>query len=183
MAMDLKTKPTTDPKQKIESKPMVENKPAVSTEGKSRKLWIAIISLALVAVGSLTILAFPYFKEIHSSRSNLKAVQNSKHGQVKATLTLAPFLVNLADTDNIRFVQTTFHLGLAEELDDEAGNPVAIAAIRDSIISLLSSKTSDQILTPQGKDKLREEIRTRVNAISPQVKVVEVYIVDFVVQL
>jgi flagellar basal body-associated protein FliL len=55
--------------------------------------------------------------------------------------------------------------------------------MRDSIISLLSSKTAGQILTPEGKDKLREEIRLRVGAISPGIKILEVYIVDFVVQL
>jgi flagellar FliL protein len=74
-------------------------------------------------------------------------------------------------------------LGLAEELDEENKSTVSIPAMRDSIITLLSSKTAEQILTSHGKDKLRDEIRSRINAISPRMRVVEVYIVDFVVQL
>ena len=64
-------------------------------------------------------------------------------------------------------------------------NPVVIAATRDAIISLLSTKTSDQILTVEGKDKLRREVRERVNAFfaGSKAKVQDVYIVEFVVQL
>jgi flagellar FliL protein len=113
----------------------------------------------------------------------MKAAKASKLEQIKATLPLEPFLVNLADTDASRFVKTTFQLGLAEELRGEADSSVSIPAIRDSIITLLSSKTAEQILTSQGKDKLRDEIRSRINALSPNIKVVEVFIVDFVVQL
>jgi len=96
---------------------------------------------------------------------------------------LSEVLVNLADTEESRFVKGTFQMGLAEEPKEKEKDVVAIAAMRDSIITLLSSKTADQILTPQGKDKLREEIRARVNVVSPQIKVLEVFIVDFVVQL
>lgn len=186
IALDLKTKPKADAKQKVESKPIVENKAAVDTKGKSRKLWILIGSLVLIVVAaSLGFWSFRHFKGTPKSSAGLKgkAIQNSGREQVKTTLALEPFLVNLADTDEARFVKTTFQLGLAEDLNEEAKSPVAIAAMRDSIISLLSSKTADQILTPQGKDKLREEIRSRVNSITPKVKVLEVYIVDFVVQL
>ena len=61
--------------------------------------------------------------------------------------------------------------------------PEDSAAMRDSIISLLSTKTAEQIMTPQGKDKLREEILAQVGEVNPDAKILEVYIVDFVVQL
>jgi len=182
MALDLNAK--ADAKQKVESKPIVENKAEGAIKGKSRKLWVLLGSLVLVLiVAAGAFFALPYFKGSHKSQAGAKekAVE-AKAEKVKAALALDPFLVNLADTDEIRFVKTTFQLGLAEEPKGEIKGP-AIAAMRDSIISLLSSKTAEQILTPQGKDKLREEIRSRVNFISPEVKVLEVYIVDFVVQL
>ncbi len=183
MALDLKDKSKTEAKQKIESKPIVENKPVAGPEGKSRRLWILIGAVTLAVFAGLTYLAFPYVMGIWSAYPAEKGVQNSRHGQVKTTLALDPFLVNLADADEARFLKTTFQLGLAKEPSEEARSPVAIAAMRDSIISLLSSKTAEQVLTPQGKDKLREEILSRVNAVSPQIKALEVYIVDFVVQL
>jgi flagellar protein FliL len=184
MTLDMKAKPKADGKQKIESKPIVENKTDVLPERKSHKLWIFIGLLVLITIVSLAFLAFPYFKGIRDSSFELagKPYHGSKHEPVKATLSLEPFQVNLADADELFYVKATFHLGLAEELD-EAQKGLAVNALRDSIISLLSSKTADQILTPQGKDKLREEILLRANSISPPMRVVEVYIVDFIVHL
>jgi flagellar protein FliL len=175
---------------KIDSKPVVENKAAPAPSGKSHKLWILIGSaLLILTVGIGAFFAIPYYKTVKASAQGKgEAAVSGKESKssrppVKGVLALDPFLVNLADTEEIRFLKTTFQLGLEEDLGEEGKDPSAVAAIRDSIITLLSSKTADQILTPQGKDKLREEIRERVNAVSPQIKVVEVYIVDFVVQL
>lgn len=182
MATDTQAKPKADAKQKIESKPIVENKADAERPKKSFKLWIVIGAVVLLLiVGGFGFWAFPRFKAAGSS--SLKPGQTSKLEHVKATMPLDPFLVNLADTDASRFVKTTFQLGLAEEIEEESKNFISIPAMRDSIITLLSSKTAEQILTPEGKDRLREEIRSRVNALSPEIKVVEVYIVDFVVQL
>jgi flagellar protein FliL len=182
MALDTQAKQKAEAKQKIESKPIVENKTEAEAPKKSRKGLIVIGSIALIMVlGGLGFLGFRYYRGDWKSDSDLKAGKHSKQEQVKAILALDPFLVNLADREESRFVKTTFQLGLAEEMKEE--NKSSVAAMRDSILSLLSSKTADQILTSEGKDKLRDEIRSRVNAISPKIRVVEVYIVDFVVQL
>jgi flagellar FliL protein len=182
MALDTQTRPKADAKQKVESKPIVENKAEAEASKKPRKRWILIVSIALALIlGSLGFLGFRYFRGGWKLGSAHKADQSSKKEQVKATLALEPFLVNLADKEESRFVKTTFQLGLADDFKED--DKSSIAAMRDSIITLLSSKTADQILTAQGKDKLREEIRSRINAISPKIKVLEVYIVDFVVQL
>ena len=164
--------PGTNAKPKIESKPLVENKAAAQGKTKLRRPRILFGILALVvAVTCAALLTYPYWN------------RSEGQGPVKATLALDPFLVNLADTGEVRFVKTAFQLGFAEEPDDKVINSVAMAAIRDSIISLLSSKKAEQILTPEGKLELRQEIRSRVNTLLPGTKVLEVYIVDFVVQL
>jgi flagellar protein FliL len=178
-ALDIKAKPKVDAKAKVESKPIVENKPGVETKGKSRKLlWLAMFAVFIIIVGGAAFFAAPYLKG-----KTGKSPKKPEPEQVKATLALDPFLVNLADKEEIRFVKTTFQLGLAKEPSEEAKSGAAIAAIRDSIISLLSSKTAEQILTTQGKDKLREEIRSRIRSVAPNINILEVYIVDFVVQL
>jgi flagellar FliL protein len=164
-------------KGKMESKPMVENKPGVEPKGRSRFFWALIGFGFFLVLGSAAFFAAPYVK----TKMAKKSVPQRE--QVKATMTLDPFLVNLADKQEIRFLKTTLQLGLAEEPKEEAKKDVVVAAIRDSIISLLTSKTAEEILSSQGKDKLREEVRLRVRSAAPDIKVLEVYIVDFVVQL
>jgi flagellar protein FliL len=186
MAPDTQKKEKADSKQKMESKPIVENKAETEPTKKSGKRWILIGAIALLLIaGGAAFWAYPHFTGGAKTAGDAKAghVQKPVLEKVKATLALEPFLVNLADKEESRFVKGTFQMGLAEELKEKEKDAVAIAAMRDSIITLLSSKTADQILTPQGKDKLREEIRARVNVVSPQLKVLEVFIVDFVVQL
>lgn len=180
-------KPNAETKQKIESKPMVENKTAESDkpQAKSGKLWIMIgILVFVLAAAGAAFMVLPFTKGARTSLwTKVMGTATHTKAEVKATLALEPFLVNLADSEEVRFVKTTFQLGLAEEPNEEVKSGAAIAAIRDSIISLLTSKKSEQILTPEGKEALRQEIRSRVNSISPKTKVLEVYIVDFVVQL
>jgi flagellar protein FliL len=176
-----------DAKPKIESKPIIESKPEAEPAKKSGKRWILIGAavLVLMIAGGTAFWAIPHFRGTGKTSADAKAKSAEKPAvePVKAMLALEPFLVNLADVDESRFVKASFQLGLAEEIGEKGKDTVAIAAMRDSIITLLSSKTADQILTPEGKDMLRKEIGARVNAVSPQMKVLEVFIVDFVVQL
>jgi len=171
-----------EPEENIDEKP------------KSSKLWILIAVLIFLVTGDLTFRAFSYISGNQPAAASApgqpggkeKATASSakpKKAEVKSTLTLEPFLVNLADKEEVRFVKATFHLGLEDTADEIAKNPVLLAAMRDAIISILTSKTSAQILTPEGKDRLRQEIRDRVNEIAPKARVQDVFIVDFVVQL
>jgi flagellar FliL protein len=159
--------------------------------------WIVLAALVLITSVGTGLFAWRYFTHAggegappvsEGSQGNAAAHQAADAKQVlaaKSTLSLDPFVVNLADKTDLRFVKATFHLGLAEEDETATKNPVIIAATRDAIISLLSTKTSDQILTVEGKNHLRREIRERVNAFfaGTKAKVQEVYIVEFVVQL
>jgi flagellar protein FliL len=169
-------------KQKAESKPVVENKGTGGIKSKLPKLWIIFSALIIVILGILGYFIYPhYLGKGKSAEKTKKKVELPE--EVKAAFSLEPFLVNLADHEEVHFVKATFKLGLGKAPDEEAKNDVVIAAIRDSIISLLSTKKAEQILTLQGKDQLRQEIKSRVNIVSPKLKVLEVYIVEFVVQL
>lgn len=152
------------------------------TKKKSKKGLLLIGAAVLLVAGG-------GFAAVHYlSPSNGKAVQSESTSptvRIKSMMNLDSFLVNLADAESTRFVKVTFRLGLDEpKLGEEyAGDPVILAATRDKILSLLSIKTADDLLTPEGKDRLRNEIREKVNPILPKGKIVNVFIVDFVVQL
>jgi flagellar FliL protein len=143
---------------------------------------IGVAGIVIVAGGA----TFGILKYLRSA-GTAAAAEKVKKESVESTLNLEPFLVNLADKEATRFVKVTFRLGLSvneKEVEEKlAKNNVFLAQTRDSIISLLTSKTSEEMLTADGKEKLRQEVQTRVNAFLSKGKVMEVYIVDFVVQL
>jgi len=75
------------------------------------------------------------------------------------------------------------------KIEMEMANPAVkpelesrLAAIRDAVLVLLTTKTLQDIQDVQGKNQLREEILSAVSKIVAQGKVTKVYFTDFVVQ-
>ena len=106
------------------------------------------------------------------------------HGAVAETGAIAdldPFIVNLADTPEVRYLKVTMKLELtnasaAEEIT--ARTP----QIRDAILVLLTSLDSVTARSPQGKHKLREDVTARINGLLPKKSVKTAYFTDFVIQ-
>lgn len=97
------------------------------------------------------------------------------------TSSLEPFVVNLADPGRPRYAKIVVQL----ELDAEpaAGEIEGLKPkVRDSLIMLFSSKTSEEMTTVGGKETLRNEIIRRLNSLLTTGKVAEVYFTEFVVQ-
>ena len=92
-----------------------------------------------------------------------------------------PFIVNLADTPEVRYLKLTVKLEL-ESQDASAELASRIPQLRDTILVLLTSKDSASIRTAQGKFQLRDEITQRVNSLLPKPGVRAAYFTDFVVQ-
>jgi flagellar FliL protein len=98
-----------------------------------------------------------------------------------AMFDLEPFIVNLADSPEIRYLKLTVKL----ELENEAVTAelsARVPQVRDTVLVLLSSKDSNTVRTTQGKLQLRDEITQRVNGILPKPGVRSAYFTDFVVQ-
>lgn len=94
---------------------------------------------------------------------------------------LEPFIVNLADAPDIRYLKMTIKLEV--ENDGVSTNLTArIPQVRDTVLVLLSSKESSAIRSAQGKFQLRDEITQRVNGLLPKPGVKTVYFTEFVVQ-
>lgn len=94
---------------------------------------------------------------------------------------LDPFIVNLADAPDIRYLKMTIKL----EVENEGVSATLsgrIPQLRDTILVLLSSKDSATIRSPQGKFQLRDEITQRINGLLPKPGVKTAYFTDFVVQ-
>ena len=94
---------------------------------------------------------------------------------------LEPFLLNLADRDELRFLKVSIKLEL-DRPEEKTDFPKKVPAIRDALLVLLSSKESQLLRTVNGKRRIREEIMTRANGVMSKGKVSNVFFTDFIIQ-
>lgn len=161
------------------------------------KLLIIVVAAALVAgIGG----AFVIVKVMGSGHSNGGGEASEEHkaeasakseghgdggkqgaGPMGVMFDLDPFIVNLADAPDIRYLKMTIKLEVENE-GVSANLSGRIPQLRDTVLVLLSSKDSATIRTPQGKFQLRDEITARINGLLPKPGVKTAYFTDFVVQ-
>lgn len=98
-----------------------------------------------------------------------------------AVYSLDPFIVNIYDGQELRYLKLKVEMELS---DAEAKNEMTArqAQIRDGILSILTTKTLQDLQYLQGKNQLKNEIMAVVTKISTQGKVKQIYFTDFVVQ-
>jgi flagellar protein FliL len=96
-----------------------------------------------------------------------------------AMMPLETFIVNLRVKGS--FLKITMSLEFGEpELPHTAENDVP--KIRDAVIRLLAKKDAQELLSPEGKEKLDDEIKDGVNQVLGSEDVVAVYITEFIIQ-
>jgi flagellar FliL protein len=126
----------------------------------------------------------PKVKTEKTSDTKSDSISLPDDEEVKHVIELQPFVVNLADVDQARYLRLTVSLGIGEREDgEETPNPIFMTRIRNAILSVLTAKTSEDILTNQGKITLRKELLKATQEASEEPKVVAIYITDFIVQL
>lgn len=104
-------------------------------------------------------------------------------GDVKHVTELQPFIVNLADKEGARYLRLTISLGLGEGESSEKPDPIFTTRVRNAMLAVLTSKTSEEVLSAEGKVALRKELLKAAQAASDEPKVEAIYITDFIVQL
>lgn len=96
-------------------------------------------------------------------------------------LPLDPFIVNLSEPAGKRFIKVTMEFELSSrELENEVKNK--LPQFKDHIITVLSSKSLEDVITAEGKFKLKEEIMSRVNQNLKTGVIRNVFFTEFVVQ-
>ena len=86
---------------------------------------------------------------------------------------LGEFLVNLSDgrtflkTDVSVQISKTGHLDESKGGGEHGAKAEAPAAVRDAVVAVLSSKSLDQVSSPEGKLALKKAIAKAINAVAP----------------
>jgi flagellar FliL protein len=116
--------------------------------------------------------------------------EEADDGHDPAVVPLPTFTVNLADPGSTRYLRTTLSLVIkdiekAEALlggdhKGEAGN-VKVAMARSAVLELLTTKSSLELTTAEGKQALKKEIAEKAGK-ALKVKVNDVLFAEFVVQ-
>lgn len=98
----------------------------------------------------------------HGSKAKGKEAKrpekDAKAAAPPAFVALEPFTVNLSDKDTDRFAQ----VGLSLQIEDpKVADEIKayMPAIRNAVLMILSHKTSQELLSTEGKEKMADEIR------------------------
>jgi flagellar FliL protein len=102
-----------------------------------------------------------------------------------AVVPLDPFIVNLADTDTPRYLRIKVSLMVDDKtkIKELTDNQALQQKVRDVILQTLTEKTSQDLITDTGKNKLRQEIQAKISDYFRKPKLVDVMFTDFVIQL
>jgi flagellar protein FliL len=167
---------------------------------KSKKRLILIMmALMVVLLGSAGFLGWKYFKshKANAATGEPSGAKGDSHGSEKeaktakgptdegATITFEPFLVNLADKDAARYLKTSIRILVSnkETATKISTGDVLVPRMRDTILSILSTKVADDVISNEGKQQLKKEIIESVNRFLPEKSATDVFFTDFVVQL
>lgn len=185
-------KDAPDPEEGGEGKTK-ESKPK---KGLNKKLLIIIIAAALVltgaGVGAFLLLGG---KGKKADTEHAEPAAGADHGAKDAKggdahgggggggksnlVAFEPFILNLAEQG--RFLKMTMQLELASP-GFQAMITDKSPQLRDTIITLVSSKSIESLTSPEGKMQLKDELLLRVNMAIGKDAVKSIYFTEFVMQ-
>jgi len=160
-------------------------KPEATPKKKSKLLLIIGVIVVVLAAGS----GGGYFFMFRAKAQKVSASQETKkpeaseESEITQVVELQPFIVNLADNDDARYLRMTVSLGIAGTEGGEKSTPLFTTKVRNAMISVLTAKTSTQVLSPEGKAELRKQLLEAARTVSGEPQVKAIYITDFIIQM
>ena len=170
---------------KNEEKEDAEVKKESSGGGKKKLIIIIVLALVLVGGGVGAFFAFGHKGEGDEGGDAATSEEDGgdKGGDEATTppfvLALEPFIVNLQIKGS--FLKTTIQLQFSEP-EQPPHLESDVPKIRDSVIRILTSKSAQEILSADGKEQLREELKDALNEALGGEDVTQVFFTEFIIQ-
>ena len=144
---------------------------------KGNKTLIIIIAAACIVLGAGGFLGF----KLLASKGGEEEVKKEEVPVKTSIISLDPFVLNLSDRG--RYLKVTIQFEVTDETLQDAVK-VKTPQLRDTIITLVSSKSLSSISSPEGKFQLKDELLFRANQIMGMEKDVikNLYFSEFVMQ-
>ena len=164
-----------------------ETPPAPAKPKRVKRWLIAILGLIFLSgagIGAANFFApwavpdsLNFFGKKDSAKGP-KEVAKKSQGHI---CNMDPFIVNLADPNQQRYLKIRISLESKEIIVNEEYEK-RLPQLRDMILTLLSSKSYKDISDSEGKNKLREEITSKLNQLLSNFQVKAVYFTEFMIQ-
>jgi len=126
-----------------------------------------------------------------------RGTETKKEADVPASthaMVLEPLLVNLADAGGTSYLRVALTLRLADVADkksskakdeknkDDKSSDDSIAAVRDTVLTVLGRQAADDLLATDGKDQLKAKLKAALAQRNSDLKLVDIFFTDFLVQ-
>lgn len=115
-------------------------------------------------------------------RSNQAQANPVNEGAVLSVIHLESFVVNLSGSTENAYIRIGIDLGVATDQKDADKQLAFRGRLRDAILLVLGTRTVDELLTSEGKAKLKVDLLKAINAQVPEIRCREVYFTEFLVQ-
>jgi flagellar FliL protein len=148
---------------------------------KKKGMLFIIIGVLVVVLGGGGFFAY---KKFMAPPPEVSAEEHVKKEPVEAEgemFALEPFLVNLSDPKGKRYLKVTITMELLTP-EAVAKAEKMVPKMRDMVIMILTSLSFEEVMTPEGKIRVREELFERFNLVLRPERVKEIFFTDFVVQ-
>jgi flagellar FliL protein len=151
-----------------------EQEKEVKKVSKKKLLLFLVIGLVIVVLAGSVIAVLSTFK-------GGKEKGKEKNPKETVIYSMEPIVVNLFDPTGKRYLQ----IRLAFELKDkkmEEEIKINDPKIRDVIISTLSTKTPEDVLQPEAKDLIKNELLQKINSALGEEAISNIYITQYIVE-
>lgn len=140
---------------------------------KSKTIFFVILGVVLLLLGGGGFFAYTTFLA--------PVADEDAPEEMGYVLSLEPFIINLADPTGKRYLKIQVEIELESERAWERAER-NIPRLRDNVIMLISSLSFEEVMTPEGKIRIRDELQERFNVVMRPDRVRNVYFSEFVVQ-
>jgi flagellar FliL protein len=117
-----------------------------------------------------------------SGQTHPQQESDNSSSEVKSVMHLESFVVNLSGTSENGYLRVGIDLGIGIDLKEGEKTTAYTGRLRDTILTVLGTRTVDELLTADGKAKLKQDILKAINDRLPELQCKEVYFTDFLVQ-
>jgi flagellar FliL protein len=95
---------------------------------------------------------------------------------------MGEFVVNLANKDNTRYLKTDITMEVVDAKEMEKTLKEKDSIFRDKIVEKLSSYTTQQLGSNEGRKAMKQELLESVTGADPEIKVVNIYFNSLMMQ-